>query len=869
MSRECTSALVVCIYLLPWCTHADVVVPLNTGGFITTWDVHYRQGKSDKLISAAQSGERFDLRAALGKRFRRRKYRLSAVIHVPRIADVQFKLGCTRRCTLSVDGDELARLDASHGAHVDDNVTSYRLTPGEHSVEVLVTPKARGHRAQDVILRLHDSHNQPIEGVVQRIPLSRDPAKLLADRMAVEFTSQVVNESMVVTARIIGALSPSIPLTVELSKASGATVGASLQDETSVQYNVPARSERTQLTLRFLSEDRVVRTVTHHVRSDSCALKAIQMADDVLELRISGKLPEESWDTLEYSTAHLLSLLHDADSDTKWIRTRSAAVMRLASALKVSDDPLAKESGVVLRAYRSALDGRLQPYALYIPPSYTGAIAYPLISALHPSGYHPLLALRLAMGSTGHGSKRARTRHHPSYRDRRTFVVAPYGYRGTGSRYFGKVDVLEVIRRVSKRYRIAPDRVTLTGGSLGGLGSFHLGLRMPDRFNAIMPIAGYGSVRLYGDVMRKSLLPWEKFLVERRDNTSFAVNGRNLFMHCVHGQRDSPRRSEVIVNRYRRYGYKHRYELVEDVGHNAWDDGYDGGAVFRLNRRHRVPSRPRRVTFVSGSYRHRSAYWVRVEQYIDHSRLGQVSGVLRVGYARIQTENVRRLSLELKGESPVIDGQRFAPATGWSTYVRDESGWSPTAQMTPPRGEKRPGISGPMDDILYEPHVFVYGTQDPTQTETNERRAREASRYFWNGADIHVPVVADDHLTEAQSTTLHLVLFGNPRSNSVLAKMEDRLPIRFDSGSVVFGGRRFSGPSVGASFIYPNPLTDGRTYVKVHAGVTQRGTWLSGYLPRWGPDYLIYDEGISVQRFGRLMDKRLPLAGGFFDRNWN
>ena len=68
--------------------------------------------------------------------------------------------------------------------------------------------------------------------------------------------------------------------------------------------------------------------------------------------------------------------------------------------------------------------------------------------------------------------------------------------------------------------------------------------------------------------------------------------------------------------------------------------------------------------------------------------------------------------------------------------------------------------------------------------------------------------------------------------------------------------------------IYPNPLTEGRTVVVVHAGVSHRGTWLSAWLPRWLPDLVVYDEGIAVQRGGRLMDERKPLWGGFFDRGW-
>jgi len=392
---------------------------------------------------------------------------------------------------------------------------------------------------------------------------------------------------------------------------------------------------------------------------------------------------------------------------------------------------------------------------------------------------------------------------------------------------------------------------------------------MPDKFNAIIPMAGYGTVRMYGDVAGVKKKPWEPFLVARRDNTTFVENARHLPMLCLHGDRDNPRRSEVIVNRYKKRGYRYQFDLLEDTGHNAWDDGYDNGYAFRFARKYRRPLMPKKVRFVSGSYRHRSAYWLQIDQFEQHNRLGRLKARLKQQKAIIKTENIRRLRLKL--EAPVnitIDGQSFDASTYKAHWLRGADGlWKPTEDSAVSIHEKRPGLSGPIDDIRYEAHLFVYGTADPGQTEVNRRRAEHAARYWWNWANIHMPVVADTAVDTKLLKEKHLVLFGNPKSNKVLASLAHALPVKWEKNAVVMGNRRFEGKSVGVSFIYPNPKAPNK-YILVHAGVTERGTWLSAWLPRWLPDFMVYDDAVSVQRGGRLMDKRKPLAAGYFDREW-
>ena len=77
-------------------------------------------------------------------------------------------------------------------------------------------------------------------------------------------------------------------------------------------------------------------------------------------------------------------------------------------------------------------------------------------------------------------------------------VVAPYG-RGEIAGYngVGENDVLRVLRDVRTAYNVDPDRIYLTGLSMGGGGTWHIGLRYPDLFAAIVPVCAVADVSLF------------------------------------------------------------------------------------------------------------------------------------------------------------------------------------------------------------------------------------------------------------------------------------------------------------------------------------------------------------------------------------
>ncbi len=124
--------------------------------------------------------------------------------------------------------------------------------------------------------------------------------------------------------------------------------------------------------------------------------------------------------------------------------------------------------------------GRLQPYLLTVPPAYDPARPAPLTFALH------------SLGGTYTQYAVFSPRQLRQFGDERTsLVVTPLG-RGTNGWYTdeAEADVFEVWADVARRFALDPERVALTGYSMGGYGTYKLGTHYPDLFGRAFTAVG-------------------------------------------------------------------------------------------------------------------------------------------------------------------------------------------------------------------------------------------------------------------------------------------------------------------------------------------------------------------------------------------
>ena len=179
------------------------------------------------------------------------------------------------------------------------------------------------------------------------------------------------------------------------------------------------------------------------------------------------------------------------------------------------------------RTFVSEIDGSVQYYG-FVPAS-----------APPPAGKAPGLILTLH-GASVEGIGQARAYGAKPWAD----VVAPTNRRPYGFDWedWGRLDAIEVLDLASKSLGSDPRRTYLTGHSMGGHGTWHVGVTFPDRFAAIAPSAGWVSMASYAGARRPDGDDPVAALVARAtlpsDTLAFAPNLTKLGVYILHGDAD-------------------------------------------------------------------------------------------------------------------------------------------------------------------------------------------------------------------------------------------------------------------------------------------------------------------------------------------
>jgi predicted peptidase len=119
-----------------------------------------------------------------------------------------------------------------------------------------------------------------------------------------------------------------------------------------------------------------------------------------------------------------------------------------------------------------------------------------------------------------------------------------------------------------------PDRVYLTGLSMGGYGAWHLGAKHPDRFAAVVPVCGGG--------------------LASRGFPDKVCALKDVPVWAFHGSDDDivPLSESVrLVERLRGCGGKVELTVYPGVGHDSWTRTFANPRVFEWMLEHRLSDR--------------------------------------------------------------------------------------------------------------------------------------------------------------------------------------------------------------------------------------------------------------------------------------
>jgi hypothetical protein len=204
--------------------------------------------------------------------------------------------------------------------------------------------------------------------------------------------------------------------------------------------------------------------------------------------------------------------------------------------------PWLEATGLVIRGYRSQLDGSYQPYAVVVPATWMSRDRQPR---------------RLDVVLAGRNEKRTElafiAEHEKSAGDivpPNGIVLHPYGRFCNATKFAGESDVFEAIAAVRASYPIDGDRIIVRGFSMGGASTWHLAVHHPSFWCAASPGAGFADTALYTHAFAPGKEPptwWEQKLWRWYDATSYAGNLFNCPTIAYSGEIDPQKASADLM----------------------------------------------------------------------------------------------------------------------------------------------------------------------------------------------------------------------------------------------------------------------------------------------------------------------------------
>ena len=532
--------------------------------------------------------------------------------------------------------------------------------------------------------------------------------------------------------------------------------------------------------------------------------------------------------------------------------------------------------------FRSRIDGSIQPYGLVLPAGFDPADRTPrrLDVWLHVRGEKlsevAFLAQRL---------KAAGEIAPPG-----TIVLHPYGRYSNAFKFAGEVDVLEAIAHVRSLVPIDERRIAIRGFSMGGAGCWQLAVHHPGMWMAATPGAGFSETTEFLRVFQQEeFRPTEpqRRLLHWYDCPDWADNLRTLPTVAYSGELDVQKQAaDMMVAACTARGFEIPHVIGPQTAHKIHPDSKGEIEAFLASQAVAGrPDVPREIDFTTYTLRYASRAWLTITGLGEHWQAARVRAAVRSPVAiEVSTSNVTGLAIDMPAAAAVVDAGRpvelrvdgdavsVPPQSQprWrARLVRTPSGWRLDEGAAAAGLRKRPGLQGPIDDAFMDAFVVVgpEPEREPSSAvdrwvgEEFARAKREWRRHF--RGDVVERRAAD--VTPEEIATRHLVLFGTPATNPLVARVLPRLPVVHRDGHWEIGAARAAAAESVPVLIHPNPLASDR-YVVLNSGFTFREY---AYLNNARQIPMLPDWALVSVTGGR--GSQLPgtlLAEGFFDERW-
>jgi dienelactone hydrolase len=471
-------------------------------------------------------------------------------------------------------------------------------------------------------------------------------------------------------------------------------------------------------------------------------------------------------------------------------------------------------------------------------------------------------------------------------------LVAPTNRRPRGFNWedWGRLDALEVLAIAQKKFKPDPQRIYLTGHSMGGHGTWYLGSTYPGKWAAIAPCAGYPSLTGYGSadgrIPEKGRSAAENLLLQASNPSNvieLAMNYKAAGIYIHHGDSDKVVSVDYARQMRQLLGTFHKdFSYYEYPGGSHWfgNESVDWPPIFDYFKWHTIPvdSAVNVVDFSTASPAISSRFhWVSIQQQQRSFRYSRVQLKRNKSKKEItgKTENVSILALSLqdfrKGDVLTVKLDSLDPVTHTIVsideplYLYKDSQWR--IGQKPDAKQKGTNRNGSFKEAFNHRMVFVYSTAGTkAENEWSYSKARYDAEVWYYRGNGAVDIIADRNFSPAAFADRGVIIYGNATTNTAWKKLLSNCPVTVQRGRITVGEKQYNGDNLGAYFMWPR--ADSQTAsVAVISGTGLPGmqaTEANQYFASGSgfPDYLVFT--VDMLKDGGTGIKE----AGFFGNDW-
>lgn len=329
-----------------------------------------------------------------------------------------------------------------------------------------------------------------------------------------------------------------------------------------------------------------------------------------------------------------------------------------ADALAKGEAPWRAATGMVVRGFRSKLDGTVQPYGIVCPGPFT-------------EGMRADVWCR-GRSERGLEVQFIATRMTSSYPEPvpGVMMIHPFGRYCNANKLAGEVDTLEALEHALSEYPIHPKRVAIRGFSMGGAAAWHLAVHYPDKWFAANPGAGFSETPDFLKVFQKEELhpyPFEEKLWQYYDCPVWVRNLRGLPTIAYSGEIDSQKQAaDIMAAASWNLPENERFELTHIIAPKT-AHSISPAAREEIEKRlatldgMRSDMFPKSVKFTTTTLKYNKSHWVTIHSLKEHWKPAYIRASWHQnstdidGEFRVNAENVAEFTLEFAADATPFD----------------------------------------------------------------------------------------------------------------------------------------------------------------------------------------------------------------------